>query len=91
MHSTQRRKKRSDSWLQGVTVMAMKIKTEVAGYGPRPAETHALVNVFVEFNGPSESMAMTVLVPNEGDDESALCEKGIARAKDFARQFAALS
>jgi hypothetical protein len=69
--------------------MAMKIKTEVAGYGPRPDETHALVNVFVEFDGPSESMAMTVLVPNEGD-EGALCEKGIARAKDFVRQFAVL-
>jgi hypothetical protein len=27
--------------------MAMKIKTEVAGYGPRPADTHALINVFV--------------------------------------------
>jgi hypothetical protein len=67
----------------------MKIKTEVAGYGPRPAETHALVNVFVEFNGPSESMAMTVLVPNEGD-EAVLCEKGKARAKDLARQFAEL-
>jgi hypothetical protein len=31
----------------------MKIKTEVAGYGPRPADTHALINVLVEFNGPS--------------------------------------
>ncbi len=69
--------------------MALKIKTEVAGYGPRPADTHALINVFVEFNGPSESMAMTVFVPNDGD-ESALCEKGITRAKDFARQFAVL-
>jgi hypothetical protein len=52
--------------------MALKIKTEVAGYGPRPADTHALINVFVEFNGPSESMAMTVLVPNEGDDSALL-------------------
>ena len=69
--------------------MAMKIKTELAGYGPHPADTHALINVFVEFNGPSESMAMTVLVPNEGD-ESVLCEQGKTRAKDFARQFAAL-
>jgi hypothetical protein len=69
----------------------MKIKTEVAGYGPRPADTHALINVLVEFNGPSESMAMTVLVPNEGDEEEdVLCGRGIARAKDFARQFAVL-
>jgi hypothetical protein len=61
----------------------------VAGYGPRPADTHALINVLVEFNGPSESMAMTVLVPNEGDEEEdVLCERGITRAKDFARQFA---
>ena len=36
-------------------------------------------------------MAMTVLVPNEGDEEEdVLCERGIARAKDFARQFAVL-
>jgi hypothetical protein len=70
--------------------MAMKIRTELAGYGPHPANTRALINVFVEFNGPSESMAMTVLVPNEGEEEEVLCERGESRAKDFARQFAAL-
>jgi hypothetical protein len=33
-------------------------------------------------------MTLTVIVPNEGD-EAALKEQGIARAKDFALQFAA--
>ena len=34
-------------------------------------------------------MTMSVLVPNERDD-SAVRDFGIARAKDFARQFAEL-
>jgi hypothetical protein len=33
-------------------------------------------------------MTLTVIVPNEGD-EADLREMGIARAKDFALQFAA--
>ena len=33
-------------------------------------------------------MTLTVIVPNDGD-EAALQEQGIARAKDFALQFAA--
>ena len=48
----------------------------------------ALVNVIVEFSGATESMTLTVIVPNDGD-EAALQEQGIARAKDFALQFAA--
>ena len=50
--------------------------------------TPALVNIIVEFSGPTESMTLTVIVPNDGD-EAALREQGIARAKDFALQFAA--
>ena len=42
----------------------------------------------VEFSGATESMTLTVIVPNDGD-EAALQEQGIARAKDFALQFAA--
>jgi hypothetical protein len=58
------------------------------GYGPDPGRDKALVNVIVEFSGPTESMTLTVIVPNVGD-EAALQEQGIARAKDFALQFAA--
>ena len=47
-----------------------------------------MVNVIVEFSGPTQSMTLTVIVPNEGD-EAALEEQGIAKAKDFALQFAA--
>jgi hypothetical protein len=47
-----------------------------------------VVNIIVEFSGPTESMTLTVIVTNEGD-EAALQEQGIARAKDFALQFAA--
>jgi hypothetical protein len=68
--------------------MAMKINAKVIGYGPDPERTRALVNVIVEFGGRTESMTLTVIVPNEGD-EAALQEQGIGRAKDFALQFAA--
>jgi hypothetical protein len=47
-----------------------------------------LVNVIVEFSGPTQSMTLTVIVPNEGD-ETALQEQGVAKAKDLALQFAA--
>jgi hypothetical protein len=57
-------------------------------FGPDPETTKALVNIIVEFSGPTETMTLTVIVPNEGD-EAALKEQGIARAKDFALQFAA--
>jgi hypothetical protein len=68
--------------------MAMKINAKVVGYGPDPERIQALVNIIVEFSGPTQSMTLTVIVPNEGD-EAALREQGIARAKDFALQFAA--
>ena len=68
--------------------MAMKINAKVVGYGPDPGRTKALVNVIVEFSGATESMTLTVIVPNDGD-KATLQEQGIARAKDFALQFAA--
>ena len=61
----------------------MKVNAKVVGYGPDPETTKALVNIIVEFSGPTETMTLTVIVPNEGD-EAALKEQGIARAKDFA-------
>jgi hypothetical protein len=68
--------------------MAMKIDAKVVGYGPDPGRAKALVNIIVEFNGTTESMTLTVIVPNEGN-EAALQEQAIARAKNFALQFAA--
>ena len=60
--------------------MAMKINAKVVGYGPDPGRTKALVNVIVEFSGATESMTLTVIVPNDGD-EAALQEQGIAMSK----------
>jgi hypothetical protein len=68
--------------------MAMKVNAKVVGYGPDPGRDKALVNVIVEFSGVTESMTLTVIVPNEGD-ETALLEQGVAKAKDLALQFAA--
>ena len=68
--------------------MAMMISAKVVGYGPDPETTKALVNIIVEFSGPTETMTLTVIVPKEGD-EAALKEQGIARAKDLVLQFAA--
>jgi hypothetical protein len=69
--------------------MATKINAQVTGFGPQPANTQALVIVTVEFDGPSEAMTFTVLVPNDGD-EGTVREQGIARAQDLARRFAEL-
>jgi hypothetical protein len=45
--------------------MAMKINAKVVGYGPDPGRTKALVNIIVEFSGPTETMTLTVIVPND--------------------------
>jgi hypothetical protein len=67
--------------------MAIKVNAQVTGYGPQPANTQALVVVTVEFDGGSEAMTFTVLVPNDGD-EGVIREQAIARAQDLARRFA---
>jgi hypothetical protein len=69
--------------------MAIKINAQVTGYGPQPANAQALVVVTVEFDGPSEAMTFTVLVPNDGD-EGTVREQAIARAQNLARRFAEL-
>jgi hypothetical protein len=56
--------------------MAMKINAKVIGYGPDPGRDKALVNVIVEFSGLTESMTLTVIVPNVGD-EAALQDKAL--------------
>jgi hypothetical protein len=63
----------------------------IAGHRVRPAagQTQALVIVTVEFDGPSEAMTFTVLVPNDSD-EGAVREQAIARAQELARRFAEL-
>jgi hypothetical protein len=48
-----------------------------------------LVTVRVDLGDRHESVTMSVVVPNEGDD-SAIREFGIARAKYFARRFSEL-
>jgi hypothetical protein len=67
--------------------MAMKVKAEIVGYGPHPGRTEALVRVSVELDGRKETMEISVLVPSE-DGESAIRERALARARDFARRFA---
>ena len=52
--------------------MAMKINAKVVGYGPDPETTKALVNIIVEFSGPTETMTLTVIVPNEGDEAALI-------------------
>ena len=42
----------------------MKVNAKVVGYGPDPETTKALVNIIVEFSGPTETMTLTVIVPN---------------------------
>ena len=49
-------------------VEAMKINAKVVGYGPDPERTQALVNVIVEFSAPTQSMTLTVIVPNDGNE-----------------------
>jgi hypothetical protein len=45
------------------------------------------VTICSQFDKPDEFMTITVTVLNDGSDEIARAS-GIARAKDFARQFA---
>lgn len=45
-----------------------------------------LVTVCAELGSPNEYMTITVAVPNNGND-SDVRESGIARAREFARQF----
>jgi hypothetical protein len=67
--------------------MAVKILAQVTGCGPQSGNTQARVIITVEFDGPSEAMTFTVLVPNDGD-ESMVRDQAIARAQDLARRFA---
>jgi hypothetical protein len=65
------------------TLRIASISVDPSGRGKR------LVTFRVDLSDRRETMTMSVLVPNERDD-SAVRDFGIARAKDFARQFAEL-
>jgi hypothetical protein len=67
----------------GWDVRITSVTVDPCGRGKR------LVTVRVDLSDRQESMAMSVVVPNE-PDEGAVREFGIARAKDFARGFAEL-
>ena len=63
----------------------MKISAKITGRGPIPGNALAHVTVVVQFDGPIESMKITVTVPAQGTDEATQAQ-GIARAKELARQ-----
>jgi hypothetical protein len=67
--------------------MAVKVHAQVTGYGPQPGNLQALVIITVEFDGPTEAMTFTVLLPNDGD-EGMVRDQAISRAQDLARRFA---
>jgi hypothetical protein len=81
--------RRREALLNRQREMAVRIQSQVTGYGPQPANPQALVIVTVEFDGPSEAMTFTVLVPNDGD-EGMVRDQAISRAQDLARRFAEL-
>jgi hypothetical protein len=68
----------------------MKITLAKVGERKATSRSKRLVTICAELDGPNEFMTITVAVANDGSDEEA-CEYGIARAKDFARQFADVS
>jgi hypothetical protein len=45
------------------------------------------VTICAELDGPREFMTITVSVPNRGSEEE-VCERGVARAREFAKGFA---
>jgi hypothetical protein len=60
----------------------------VAAAGREGREKRA-VTVRAQMGQPHETLRITVVVPDEGDD-AVTSEYGVARAKDLARQFGAL-
>jgi hypothetical protein len=68
---------------EAVNVRITSISVDPCDRGKR------LVTLRVDLGHPHETITLSVLVPNERDD-NAVREFGIARAKDFARRFAEL-
>jgi hypothetical protein len=69
---------------------SMKITSVQCGRVATGRHDKRVVTVRVKLAQAEESMRITVVVPEEADDEAAW-EYGIARAKDAARQFSACS
>jgi hypothetical protein len=65
----------------------MKITLAKVGERKATSRSKRLVTICAELGGPNEFMTITVAVASDGSDEEAR-DYGIARAKDFARQFA---
>jgi hypothetical protein len=70
--------------------LAAKITSIDVGSVAAAGREKRAVTVHAEMGQPYESLRITVVVPDEGDDAVAR-EYGVARAKDLARQFAALT
>jgi hypothetical protein len=64
----------------------MKITSVEVGRVLAAGREKRVVTVRVRLAQPLESMRITVVVPDEGDERSAW-EYGIARARDAARKF----
>ena len=68
----------------------MKITSVDVGCVAASGRERRVVTVRAKVGPAQESLRITVIVPDEGDDTSAR-ELGVARAKDIARQFGTLS
>ena len=69
----------------------MKVISVDIGFASRFGRQKRTVTVRVALgNSPDETMTITVVVPEDGDEGSAR-EIGLARARDFARRFSDLS
>jgi hypothetical protein len=65
----------------------MKITHAKVGSPAATSNGKRLVTVCAELDGPKEFMTITVAVVSDSADQN-VCARGIARAKEFARQFA---
>jgi hypothetical protein len=65
----------------------VKVISVDTGYTYRSGRQKRTVTVRVALgSSPGETMSITVIVPEDGDEELAR-EFGLARARDFARRF----
>ena len=67
----------------------MKITLAKLGKQGATSRSNRPVTICAELAGPNEFMTITVTVMNNGTERD-ICECGIAKAKDFARQFSDL-
>ena len=69
--------------------LAAKITSVDVGPVAAAGREKRAVTVRAQLGQPHETLRITVVVPDEGDDALARAY-GVARAKDLARQFGAL-